>query len=95
MKKLIIPAVSLFLALGGTAAAQTATVTVPGEVRTYSLEQKTPSVTFEGDLAVGTALPETVEIHTIPDQPEYGYVIVNDMRVLVNPKTRTVVEIVQ
>ena len=95
MKKLIIPAVSLFLALGGTAAAQTATVTVPGEVRTYVLEQKTPSVTFEGDLAVGTALPETVEIHTIPDQPEYGYVIVNDKRVLVNPKTRTVVEIVQ
>jgi hypothetical protein len=95
MKKLIIPAVSLFLALGGTAAAQTATVTVPGEVRTYVLEQKTPSVTFGGDLAVGTALPETVEIHTIPDQPEYGYVIVNDKRVLVNPKTRTVVEIVQ
>jgi hypothetical protein len=95
MKKLIIPAVSLFLALGGTAAAQTATVTVPGEVRTYVLEQKTPSVTFEGDLAVGTALPETVEIHTIPDQPKYGYVIVNDKRVLVNPKTRTVVEIVQ
>lgn len=95
MKKLIIPAVSLFLALGGTAAAQTATVVVPGEVRTYVLEQKTPSVTFEGDLAVGTALPETVEIHTIPDQPDYGYVIVNDKRVLVNPKTRTVVEIVQ
>jgi hypothetical protein len=95
MKKLLIPAVSLFLALGGTAVAQTATVVVPGEVRTYVLEQKTPSVTFEGDLAVGTALPDTVEIHTIPDQPDYGYVIVNDKRVLVNPKTRAVVEIVE
>ncbi|WP_455274335.1 DUF1236 domain-containing protein [Rhizobium herbae] len=58
------------------------TVVVPGEVRTYVLEQKTPTVAFEGDLAVGTALPETVEIHTIPDQPEYNYVIVNDKRVL-------------
>ena len=29
------------------------------------LEQKTASVTFEGDLAVSMALPETVEIHTI------------------------------
>ncbi len=95
MKKLIIPAISLFLSLGGVAVAQTATVVVPGEVRTYVLEQKTPSVTFEGDLAVGTALPDTVEIHTVPDQPDYGYVIVNDKRVLVNPKTRTVVEIVQ
>ncbi|MBW9064540.1 DUF1236 domain-containing protein [Rhizobium herbae] len=95
MKKLIMSAVSLFLALGGAANAQTTTVTVPGEVRTYVLEQKTPSATFEGDLAVGTALPETVEIHTIPDQPDYGYVIVNDKRVLVNPKTRTVVEIIQ
>lgn len=95
MKKLIIPAITLFLSLGGVAAAQTATVVVPGEVRTYVLEQTTPSVTFEGDLAVGTALPETVEIHTIPDQPDFGYVIVNDKRVVVNPKTRTVIEIVQ
>jgi len=68
MKKLIIPAITLFLSLGGVAAAQTATVVVPGEVRTYALEQTTPSVTFEGDLAVGTALPDTVEILTIPDQ---------------------------
>lgn len=95
MEKLIIPAVAVLLSFGGAAIAQTATVTVPAEVRTYIQEQKTPSVAFEGDLAVGTALPETVEIHTIPDQPEYGYVIVNDKRVLVNPKTRAVVEIVE
>ncbi len=67
----------------------------PFPAKSEPLEQKTPSVTFEGDLAVGTALPDTVEIHTIPDQPDYGYVIVNDKRVLVNPKTRAVVEIVQ
>jgi Protein of unknown function (DUF1236) len=95
MKKLIIPAVSLFLSLIGAAVAQTATVVVPGEVRTYVLEQKTPSVMYEGDLAVGTALPDTVEIHTIPDQPDYSYVIVNDKRVLVNPKTRAVIEVVE
>ncbi|MBB4277333.1 hypothetical protein GGE12_005136 [Rhizobium mongolense] len=53
--------------------APTATVVVPGEVRTYVIEQQTPSVTFEGDVAIGTALPDTVEIHTIPDQPDYGY----------------------
>ncbi|AJD42649.1 hypothetical protein RGR602_CH03340 [Rhizobium gallicum bv. gallicum R602sp] len=95
MKKLVISAVSLFLSIGGAAIAQTATVTVPGEVRTYVLEQKSPSVKFEGEVAVGTTLPDTVEIHTIPDQPDYGYVVVNEKRVLVNPKTRAVIEVVE
>jgi Protein of unknown function (DUF1236) len=95
MKKLFISAVALFLSISGIAVAQTATVTVPGEVRTYVLEQKTPSVTFEGDIAVGTALPDTVEIHTIPDQADYSYVIVNNKRVLVNPKTRAVIEVIE
>jgi len=94
MKTLLISAVSLFLSLGGAAVAQT-TVVVPGEVKTYVEKQDTPSVTFEGDVAVGTALPDTVEIHTIPDQPDYGYVVVNKKRVLVNPKTRTVIEVIK
>ncbi|PDT22277.1 DUF1236 domain-containing protein [Rhizobium hidalgonense] len=95
MKILVISAASLFLALGGAAVAQTTTVVVPGEVKTYVMKQETPSVTFEGDVAVGTTLPDTVEIHTIPDQPDYGYVVVNKKRVLVNPKTRAVIEVVQ
>ncbi|NNH68200.1 DUF1236 domain-containing protein [Rhizobium laguerreae] len=95
MKILVISAASLFLSLGGAAVAQTTTVVVPGEVKTYVEKQETPSVTFEGDVAVGTALPDTVEIHSIPDQPDYGYVVVNKKRVLVNPKTRTVIEVIQ
>jgi Protein of unknown function (DUF1236) len=94
MKTLVISALSLFLSLGGAALAQT-TVVVPGEVKTYVLKQETPSVTFEGDVAVGTTLPNTVEIHTIPDQPDYGYVVVNKKRVLVNPKTHAVIEVIQ
>ncbi|MBY3082746.1 DUF1236 domain-containing protein [Rhizobium laguerreae] len=95
MKTLVISAAALFLSLGGAAVAQTTTVVVPGEVRTYVEKQETPSVTFEGDVAVGTALPDTVEINTIPDQPDYGYVVVNKKRVLVNPKTRTVIEVIK
>ncbi|EJC84175.1 Protein of unknown function (DUF1236) [Rhizobium leguminosarum bv. trifolii WSM2297] len=95
MKILVISAASLFLSLGGAAVAQTTTVVVPGEVKTYVMKQETPSVTFDGDVAVGTALPDTVEIHTIPDQPDYGYVVVNKKRVLVNPKTRAVIEVIQ
>ncbi|MBB4291274.1 hypothetical protein GGE16_003333 [Rhizobium leguminosarum] len=95
MKILVISAASLFLSLGGAAFAQTTTVVVPGEVKTYVQKQETPSVTFEGDVVVGTPLPDTVEIHTIPDQPDYGYVVVNKKRVLVNPKTRAVIEVIQ
>jgi len=40
MKKLIIPPVAVFLSYGGAAVAQTATVTVAAEVRTYVQEQK-------------------------------------------------------
>ncbi|OAP39886.1 hypothetical protein AU381_10070 [Sinorhizobium glycinis] len=92
MKKIVLICAALMFP--ASAIAQT-TVVLPGEVRTYVLEQKTPSVTFEGELVVGQPLPETVEIHTIPDQPDFAYAIVNEKRVIINPKTRAVVEVVQ
>ncbi|APG88196.1 DUF1236 domain-containing protein [Sinorhizobium americanum] len=82
------------LMLPASAIAQTAVV-LPGEVRTYVMEQQTPSVVYEGEIVVGQPLPETVEIHTIPDQPDFAYAIVNEKRVVINPKTRAVVEVVQ
>jgi len=72
-----------------------ATVVLPGEVRTYVLEQKSPSVAVEGEIVVGQPLPDTVEIHTIPDQPDFAYAVVNERRVVVNPSTRVVVEVLE
>lgn len=95
MKRFASMTAALFLMLGTSAIAQTTTVVLPGEVRTYVLEQNVPSVTFEGEVVVGQPLPETVEIHTIPDQPDYAYAVVNNKRVVVNPKQRTVVEVLQ
>ncbi|PDT83199.1 DUF1236 domain-containing protein [Sinorhizobium sp. BJ1] len=92
MKKFALICAALMLPV--SAIAQT-TVVLPGEVRTYVMEQKTPSVAFEGEIVVGQPLPETVEIHTIPDQPDFAYAIVNEKRVVINPKTRAVVEVVQ
>ncbi|KRD58941.1 DUF1236 domain-containing protein [Ensifer sp. Root278] len=94
MEKIILASVFAGLAFGGIAVAQT-TVVVPGEVKTYVLEQSSPSVVYQGDLVVGTRLPDTVEIYTIPDQPTYGYVVLNDQRVLINPQTREVIEVLQ
>jgi hypothetical protein len=92
MKKFALICAALMLPV--SALAQT-TVVLPGEVRTYVMEQKTPSVAFEGEIVVGQPLPETVEIHTIPEQPDFAYAIVNEKRVIINPKTRAVVEVVQ
>lgn len=62
------------------------------ETRTYVLEHKTEPVVIEGDLAVGTKIPETVQIQTIPDA-QYGYVYVQDRPVLIDPQSRQVVHI--
>ncbi|HEX5933058.1 MAG TPA: DUF1236 domain-containing protein [Pseudorhizobium sp.] len=69
------------------------TVVVPGEVRTYVMEQSVPSVAYEGEVVVGAALPDTVEVHTVDGHSDYAYTVVNERRVLVNPQTRTVIQV--
>jgi hypothetical protein len=75
--------------------AQSDTVVIPGEVRTYVTEQEVPSVTYDGDIAVGSELPSSVEVHTIPSNSDYAYTVVNKKRVIVNPHTHKVIEIVK
>ena len=62
------------------------------ETQTYVLEHKTESVVLDGNVAVGTAIPETVQIQTIPDG-QYGYVYVQDRPVLVDPQNRQIIHI--
>ena len=71
------------------------TVVVPGEVRTYVMEQEVPSVAYEGDVVVGKVIPDTVEVHTIDGHADYAYTVVNEKRVIVNPQTRTVVQVLE
>ncbi|MBW9117415.1 DUF1236 domain-containing protein [Rhizobium cauense] len=84
------------LLTAGAAFAQTATVvTVPGEVRTYVTEQEVPSVVYDGDVVVGSELPASVEVHTIPSSKSYSYTVVNKQRVIVDPQTRRVIEVIK
>ena len=83
--------------VGGVAGAVMGDVTedaLTPETRTFVLEHKTESVVVEGDVAVGTPLPETVQIQTIPDA-QYGYVYVQDRPVLVDPQNRQIIQIVE
>lgn len=84
-------------AVGGVTGAIVGTVLdpPPAEVRQYVLQEQVPSVRVEREIVVGEPLPDTVEIHTIPEHDTYAYTVVNDQRVIVDPKTRTVIEVVR
>jgi hypothetical protein len=65
----------------------------------YVVEEHRPSYRYEGDVRVGAVLPEAgVTYYDIP--PEYGvrdyrYTVVNDRPVLVDPRSRRIVEVVE
>jgi hypothetical protein len=67
--------------------------------RSYVVEQRRPSYQYREDVRVGVALPEEgVTYYDVP--PEYGvrehrYTVVNGRTVLVEPRTRRIVEIVE
>lgn len=66
---------------------------------TYVVEQRRPSYQYREDPRVGVVLPEEgVTYYDVP--PEYGvreyrYTVVNGRTVLVEPRTRRIVQIVQ
>jgi len=67
--------------------------------RSYVVEQRRPSYQYREDLRVGAVLPDDgVTYYDVP--PEYGvreyrYTVVNGRTVLVEPRTRRIVEIVE
>lgn len=80
-------------AVGGIAGAVIGDVSedaLTPETRTYILENRTESVVLDGDVSVGTALPQNVQVQTIPNS-EYQYVYVNERPVVVDPQTRQVI----
>ncbi|MEI9407999.1 DUF1236 domain-containing protein [Mesorhizobium sp. B2-5-4] len=102
MKRYLAGAVAAVAFVGGIGASYAGDVVVlkPEQqtvVREYIHKQKLASVSLLGvELNVGSALPDTVELHTI-DVPDvrYKYTVVGDHAVLVDPDTRRVVQIIE
>ena len=68
------------------------------EFRTYVTEQKVPSVTYKEQVVVGATLPDTITYREVPakyGKTEYRYTVVNNKTVLVEPKTRKIVQIIE
>jgi len=67
----------------------------PPEVVTYVQQQPAPpSVVVQQPVVVGKPIPETVVLTPIPESPNYAFAVVNEQRVIVEPKSRTVVQVI-
>ncbi len=49
-----------------------------------------PSVVYQGQMAVGTPMPETYSYYPVPSSPDYDYMVLNGHRVIVDHKTHTI-----
>jgi hypothetical protein len=67
--------------------------------RSYVLEEQTPSYPLPGEIQVGTTLPGVgVTYYDVPERfgaTRFRYTVINDRTVLVDPKTRKVVQVVE
>lgn len=69
-------------------------ITPPDTIITYMDQHQGSVVTYDGDVVVGGTLPSSAPLDVIPDY-EYQYVRVNDVPVLVEPRTRRIVYVYQ
>ena len=69
------------------------------EFRTYVVEQKRPSYTYAQPVIAGAELPDQgITYYEVPAQygaPQYRYTVVNNRTVLVDPRTRRVVQVIE
>jgi len=91
--------------IGGTVGAATGTVngilgidTRP-RFREYVVRERVPSYHYDSDVRVGVVLPEEgVTYREVPAEfkaPGYRYTYVNDRPVIVEPRTRRIVEVIE
>ena len=79
--------------VGGTVgAAVGAAVDIPNAVITGLPRDR--SVVVRERVVVGEPLPDTVVLRPVPSHAEYNYAVVNERRVIVEPRTRRVVKII-
>jgi len=85
--------------VGGAIVGGVADSTQP-KFREYVVREHVPSYSYRGELDVGTILPEdrAVVLREVPAEygvKEYRYSVVNDRVVLVEPRSRRVVQIIR
>lgn len=89
-------------AVGGVAGAAVGAALSPEEttrVRSFVVAERRPSIRVAEDVTVGQPLPPRVRLYSVPQSVglanPYSYTIVNDRTVLVDPQTRTIVQVIE
>jgi hypothetical protein len=81
--------------VGGTVGAAVGLgLEIPNAVITSIQGERAPSVVVRERIVVGEPLPATVELRPVPNYTEYRYAVVNDRRVIVEPRTRKIIKII-
>jgi hypothetical protein len=81
--------------VGGTVGAAVGLgLEIPNAVITSIQGERAPSVIVRERVVVGEPLPATVELRPVPNYTEYRYAVVNDRRVIVEPRTRKIIKII-
>ena len=68
---------------------------IPNAVITSVQGERQPSVVVRERVIVGEPLPAEVELRPVPHYTQYEYAVVNDRRVIVEPRTRKVIKIIE
>ncbi|MER9047267.1 DUF1236 domain-containing protein [Mesorhizobium sp. M0923] len=87
----------LLLAGVGAAAAQDVVIEPQQEtvIREYVKKQPLASVKIPGvELNIGSTLPDTVELHEVPNV-KYRYVVIDNRTVVVDPGTRKIIKVIE
>lgn len=71
------------------------TIIVPTPVETYVLQREVRSVPYEGDVLIGRVIEDPVELYPVDGYEDYSYTIVNERRVIVDPQTRQIIQIIE
>lgn len=92
MKKLLlVSTAAAMVAFSGTVFAQDVVVKVPQTVQEYVITHPADPVIIKENITVGYVLPQTVQVHPIPDDPSFGYIYVDGDPVIVSMDNRQVV----
>lgn len=85
-------------AIGGAAGLIVGAAIDPPPARVVTYVQQQPvqnSVVVKQPIVIGKPIPQEVVLMPIAEDPRYSYTVVNEQRVIVDPQTRTVVQIIQ
>jgi hypothetical protein len=70
-------------------------VELPGDVLGFVTGHPRPYDRYDGRVVIGEPLPPRVHVYVIPEHRRYAYAYVNDERVIVDPRTRRVIRIIE